>query len=580
MDVFSHLKRFYWPHRWLWITSAICLICALTLTLLQPRVIGYIVDHVLEAGQYDLILPLVSLLLLMAAARATLTFIQVRQAERFGIVTVYDLRNAMYGNLQELSFAFYDRARTGDLMSRVTADVEALRHFLTHGPNGFLHFGMGLTLGVAVGFTVSWRLTVVTMFVVPIFAYLVLKFSRLARERHTAVRAAVANLATVIQESVSGIRTIKAYAREEVQTGKFDGKNQEFADTQRSAALLWAKYFPLLELWAHLGAATVVIYGAYLVIGDLISLGEYVAYLGLQWQIINPLWNVGGHVNNLTAGRAAGERLVELLHMPRTVSDRHGALPLPEVAGHVKFADVSFRYAGGEAIVLEHITLDAPPGKIVGILGPTGAGKSTLVQLIPRFYDVLSGTVTIDDYDVRDARLGDLRQHIGLVFQETFLFSTTIRGNIAYGRPDASMEDVIKAATLANIHEFIAELPEGYETEVGERGLGLSGGQKQRIAIARAILNNPRILILDDATAAVDAETEAEIQRALRTVMEGRTTFIIAHRISALHHADEILVLDGGRIAERGRHCDLLTLGGLYRRIYDVQYADGAEVRA
>lgn len=576
--MFKHLKRFYWPYKWYWLLSAVSMLCVVLLQLLQPRVTGIIVDRVLVGGEQRLILPLVGLVMAIAAVRSLMGFTQVRLAERFGIKTVYDLRNALYDTLQRLSFAFYDSARTGDLMSRVTADVEAIRHFLTHGPNGFLNFGLGLLMGLVVGVTISWRLTLVTFLVTPAFAYLVLRFSKAARERHAKVRLAVSELASAIQESVSGIRTIKSFAREEVQAAKFDTKSEDFSTAQRNSALLWAKYFPLLELWAQIGAATVLTYGGYLVIAHKVSLGEFVAYLGVQWQIINPLWNVGGHVNNLTAARAAGERLVELLFWPRGVEDKPGALPLPEVAGHVRLENVGFHYAEDSTPVLQGVNIDAPPGKIVGILGQTGSGKSTVVQLIPRFYDATEGRVTVDGHDVRDVALADLRRQIGIVFQESFLFSASIRDNIAYGRPDATQAQIEQAAGLSNIHDFIAGLPEGYDTVVGERGLGLSGGQKQRIAIARAILNNPRILILDDATAAVDAETEAEIQKALRTVMDGRTTFIIAHRISALHHADEIIVLDRGRVTERGTHAELLALGGQYKRVHDVQYADRVEV--
>lgn len=571
MEVFRHLRRFYWPYRWLWVTSAASMLSVIVLSLLQPRVIGLIVDRVLTGGQQQLLMPLVGALLAIAAVRAALVFCQVHFGERFGIKSVYDLRNSLYETLQQLSFAFYDTARTGDLMSRVTADVEAVRHFLTHGPNGLLNFFLGLTLGIGMGFTISWRLTLITLAVTPIFIYLVIRFSRLAHERHSLTRGAVAALATTIQESVSGIRTIKSFAREDVQEAKFDRRSSDYSDTNQASAQLWAKYFPLLELWAQISAAVTVTYGGYLVITGKVSLGSYVAYLGIQWQIIGPLWNVGGHINNLTNARAAGERLVELLHMPRTVADRPGALPLPQIAGHVRFDHVAFRYHDGGK-VLDDICIDAPPGTVVGLLGATGAGKSTLIQLIARFYDAAEGEVSIDGHDLRDVQLAALRRQIGVVFQESFLFSATIRANIAYGRPDATQAEIETAARLANIHDFIVGLPNGYDTVVGERGLGLSGGQRQRIAIARAIVGDPRILILDDATAAVDAETEAEIQAALRTVMQGRTTFIIGHRISAIRKADEILVLEHGRIVQRGSHSQLLSADGHYRRTYEMQY--------
>ncbi len=575
--MFKHLRRFYWPYRWYWVGAELCMTLTVALALAQPRVIGYITDHVLVGGDYGMALPLTGLVFAIAAARGVMGFLESFLKERFGIKSVYDLRNELYRALQELSFSFYDTARTGDLMSRVTADTEAVRHFLSNGPSGALNFVMSLVLGIGMGFWISWRLTLVTLVATPVFAYLILRFSKLSRERHALTRRAVADLATAIQESVSGIRTIKSYAREDVQEAKFEARSQGFSVAYNEAAALWGKYFPLLELWAQVAAAVVVAYGGYLTTTGHVTVGEYVSYLGIQWNIINPLWNVGGHVNNFTSGHAAGERLVELLHMNRGVEDDSHAKPLPEMAGHVQFDFASFHY-GDKETVLHSIDIDAPPGKVVGVLGTTGSGKSSLVQLIPRFYDVSDGAVLIDGQDVRSLKLADLRRQIGIVFQETFLFSATIRANIGYGNPNATQDEIERAARLANIHDFIADLPQGYDTVVGERGLGLSGGQKQRVAIARAILNNPRVLILDDATAAVDAETEAEIQQALRVVMQGRTTFIIAHRISAVRHADEIVVLEHGRIVERGRHAELLEKGGHYRRIYDVQYADRQEV--
>ncbi|HEX6970849.1 MAG TPA: ABC transporter ATP-binding protein, partial [Limnochordia bacterium] len=314
-------------------------------------------------------------------------------------------------------------------------------------------------------------------------------------------------------------------------------------------------------------------YGGRLVAAASLSIGELVAFFSLIWYIINPIQQLGYQINNFTQSVAAGERLLEILDTDQSIKEAPQPIRLPAMRGHVRFERVSFAYPGGPPSLVD-IDLDAPPGSVIGLLGPTGSGKTTLVSLIPRYYDVTAGRVTIDGHDVRSLSLSDLRRQVAIVFQETFLFSTTIRENIGFGRRDASFDEIVAAAKLAQAHDFIVELPDGYDTVVGERGLGLSGGQKQRIAIARALLADPRILILDDATASVDMETEHSIQTALSALMRSRTTFIIAHRIASVRAADEILVLDGGRIVERGRHEALLARGGVYRRIYDVQFRD------
>ncbi|MGE5674881.1 MAG: ABC transporter ATP-binding protein [Mycobacterium leprae] len=577
LDVFRQLKRFYWPHRLLWIGSISSMVVIATLQGLQPRVLGYLIDRAIIPGNWGLVLPLAGLIMLIAAVRSGFAFIQNTLGERFGIRSVHDLRRELYATLQRLPFAFYDNARTGDLMNRVTQDTEAIRHFLTWGPLGILGFAVTLLVGIIMGFSISWRLTTVTLVGSPVLLYMVLLFSRKNRQIWGKIRLTQSDLGAVLQEGINGIRTIKSYTREALQEGKVEVKSRAYADTQRGGASLWSVFYPLMELWANIIAVLTLILGGWMVMQGGITLGELVAYLSIQWQIMGPLWGVGGHINNLTNAQTAGERVLELINHHEGVKDLPTARDLPRLKGHVRFEEVSFAY-DGERKVLEGIDLDAPPGSVIGIMGLTGSGKSTLVSLIPRFYDVTFGKVTVDGIDVRQATLGSLRPQVGVVFQETFLFSASVRENIAYGNSDATMEAIEAAARLAQAHEFIESLPEGYETVVGERGLGLSGGQKQRIAIARALLNDPRILVLDDATAAVDAETEQEIQAALRTAAKGRTTFVIAHRISAVRHADQILVMDGGRIVERGTHAELLARDGQYARIYAVQYADRQEV--
>jgi ATP-binding cassette subfamily B protein len=395
------------------------------------------------------------------------------------------------------------------------------------------------------------------------------------------MRQAMSQLTTAVQENITGVRTVKSFARESYEVDKFSTKNELYKANQIRTAMLWGSYFPVMEILACMSIVILLGYGGTLVMNGKLTLGELVAFFSMIWYIVGPMWGIGYHINNYTQSKASGERILELLDQPIDVQDAEDAIKLErsQVKGHVRFENVSFGYLHEQHSV-HHIDLDAPPGKIIGLLGGTGSGKSTVISLIMRAYDVQEGKVTLDGVDIRDISVESLRREIATVFQETFLFSATIRNNISYGLRDVSDEQIERAAKLAKAHDFITELPEGYNTVVGERGMGLSGGQKQRIAIARALLINPKILILDDATSAVDMETEHEIQSGFREVMKGRTTFIIAHRISSLRHAHEILVLDQGNIVQRGKHEELIQQAGPYRDVYDIQYADRDELES
>jgi ATP-binding cassette subfamily B protein len=353
----------------------------------------------------------------------------------------------------------------------------------------------------------------------------------------------------------------------------------EFKTSNLISAEIWAKYFPVMELFANLSVVVLLGVGGYMVIQNQMTIGDLVAFFSLIWYIIGPLWGIGFHINNYTQSKASGERVLEILNQYVHVKDKEHAISLvpSQVKGFITFEDVTFAYPDKKP-ALTDLQLDAPPGSVIGILGGTGSGKSTIIQLLYRAYNLKSGRITLDGYNINDLSLESLRRQIAVVFQETFLFSASIRNNIAYGIRDISMEQIIQAAQLAKAHDFIMELPLGYDTIVGERGLGLSGGQKQRIAIARALLKDPKILILDDATSAVDMETEHEIQAGFREVMKGRTTFIIAHRISSLRHANEIIVLDQGKVVQRGTHNELLRQPGAYAKTYQIQYADMLDV--
>lgn len=487
---------------------------------------------------------------------------------------VYELRNALYKKLEALPFRFYDNAKTGDLMSRLTADVEAFRFFLSFGCAQFINFLLLLTLGLGIMMVLNLKLALVTLLAMPFLAVTVYRFDQKVHPAFKNIRRSFAQLTTKVQENISGIQTVKAMAREDFEIGQFNRRNEQYKQTNVETGYIWGTYFPLMELIGNIAVVALLGYGGWLVLRGELLLGELVAFFSLIWYIIGPLMFLGFTINTYSQSKAAGERLLEILDEPEEIQSGSGAIVQERLKGDVQFRSVSHRYPGKEEWALRGVDLDAPAGKVIGLIGATGSGKTTITQLISRFYEATEGEVLIDGRRVQDFDLRCLRQNIGVVFQESFLFSSTIRDNIAYGNPEASMDEIREAARRAQAHDFIESFPRGYETMLGERGLGLSGGQKQRIAIARALVINPAILILDDSTSAVDMETEHKIQAAFREVMKGRTTFVIAHRISSVKDADEILVLDRGRVAERGTHAELLQQKGYYRRIYDIQFRD------
>lgn len=576
MRVFIQLQRFYTPHIWWGVASVVSMGLLTAVGLIRPKLMEYLIDSVIQAGQYGRLPLLAATVLAVALVRGVCNFGRQYLGQVFGQHATYDLRNQLYHKLQYQHFGFYDNARTGDLMSRLTADVEAFRQFLSFGFVHLMDVLFMVAFSLVVMLSTSVKLTLVTLATMPLLVVVVLRFERMVHPAFTSIREALSAFTAAVQENITGQRTVKSFAREQHEIGKFDRRNQDYVGSNLKAAGLWARFFPLIELLSNLAVTLLLWYGGRMVVRGEITLGQLVAFFSLIWYLIWPMREIGYQINNLIQAVAAGERLVELLETPAEIKNAPDARPFSECAGHVRFEDVTFAY-DGEHAVLEGIDIDAPPGKVIALIGSTGSGKSSITSLISRFYDVTRGRVTIDGHDVRYLHLQDLRRHVGVVFNETFLWSATIRENIAYGNRAATMAEIERAAGMAQAHDFVLATPKHWETVVGERGLGLSGGQKQRIAIARAILTDPRILILDDATAAVDMETEHEIQRALRDAMAGRTTFIIAHRLSSLKHADEILVLDRGRIVERGTHDELLDRGGLYREIYEIQFKDRAE---
>ncbi|MHB0886777.1 MAG: ABC transporter ATP-binding protein [Bacillota bacterium] len=577
MKTLARLLRFGRPYRWLLLNGVISMAILSAIGMARPYLTKLLIDLVVVGGQYRYLLWLSLAVVAVSAARGIFNFLRQYLSQLYGQKVVYDLRNALYDRLQGLSFSYYDTAQTGQLMSRLTGDVEAVRTFLSFGFVHMMDFFFMLTFVLIILFSLDWRLTVASLAAMPFLAVVVIFFDKRVRPAFSAIQQQLAVLTATIQENITGVRVVKAFARESHEVDKFSKENREFFNKSVTASNLWATFIPLMDFVSGLSATFVLWYGGRQYIHDAISLGTLVAFTSYIWTLVWTTRDLGWLLNILEQSVASGERLFEILDTPSAIKDRPDALDLAAVDGHVRFERVSFSY-GGEAPVLQDINLDAPPGTLIALLGTTGSGKTSIVDLIPRFYEVSAGRVLVDGRDVRGVTLNSLRRNIGMALQETFLFSASIRENLAYGHPDATDEQIIAAAKAAQAHDFIMELPQGYETMVGERGIGLSGGQKQRVAIARAIVTDPRILILDDSTSSVDMETEHLIHLALREVMRNRTTFVIAHRLSTVKHADEIIVLEEGRIVERGRHEELLRIGGHYKRIYSVQFKDQEEV--
>ncbi|MFD1396001.1 ABC transporter ATP-binding protein [Kroppenstedtia eburnea] len=574
MNTFKRLKSFYWPYKGRFLLSIGALILVTGITVVYPLVLKLTIDEVIGKGKYEWVPWIAGGFLLLMTLKAVAVFFHQYHGDLFGIQSVYELRNALYKKLEALPFRFYDNAKTGDLMSRLTADVEAFRFFLSFGCAQFINFLLLLTLGLGIMMVLNLKLALVTLLAMPFLAVTVYRFDQKVHPAFKNIRRSFAQLTTKVQENISGIQTVKAMAREDFEIGQFNRRNEQYKQTNVETGYIWGTYFPLMELIGNIAVVALLGYGGWLVLRGELLLGELVAFFSLIWYIIGPLMFLGFTINTYSQSKAAGERLLEILDEPEEIQSGSGAIVQERLKGDVQFRSVSHRYPGKEEWALRGVDLDAPAGKVIGLIGATGSGKTTITQLISRFYEATEGEVLIDGRRVQDFDLRCLRQNIGVVFQESFLFSSTIRDNIAYGNPEASMDEIREAARRAQAHDFIESFPRGYETMLGERGLGLSGGQKQRIAIARALVINPAILILDDSTSAVDMETEHKIQAAFREVMKGRTTFVIAHRISSVKDADEILVLDRGRVAERGTHAELLQQKGYYRRIYDIQFRD------
>lgn len=574
METFKKLKMYYWPFKNYFFWSIGFLLIVTAITVVYPMILQVTIDEVVLGGKYHWIPYLAVGFIGVMLVKGIATYIHQYTGDLFGISSVYKLRNALYEKLQFLPFRYYDNAKTGDLMSRLTADVEGFRFFLSIGFSELIRFILLIGISFSVMFYYSISLTIVTLITLPFLAIVTFKFDKAVHPAFRNIRKSFGRLNTKVQENISGINTVKSLSREDFEINKFNDSNRDYKDKYIFTSEIWAKYFPLMEFMGNLSVVFLLAYGGYLVMNGDLKTGELVAFYSLVWYILWPIMNLGFIVNLFSQSKASGERLLEILETDNEIESKPNPIVIERLNGEIEFRDVTLRYTEEDKDALYHISFQAHPGKVIGLIGSTGSGKTSLTQLMTRFYEPVEGEVLIDGVNVTEYSLHSLRSNIGFVLQESFLFSSSIKENISYGRPHATMDEIIDAAKRAQAHDFIMELPDGYDTMLGERGMGLSGGQKQRIAIARAICIDPSILILDDATSAVDMETEFRIQKALKEAMKGRTTFIIAHRISSLKHADEILVLENGYIVERGVHKTLIQQNGTYQRIYDIQYQD------
>jgi ATP-binding cassette subfamily B protein len=495
-----------------------------------------------------------------------------------------DLRQGLYAHLVRLSFGFYDRHQTGQLMSRATVDLQGVRFFLGYGLIFFFQNILTVLSVTAVLFFFQWQLALIVLAITPVLVVLAYRYSHVAHPTLREVQQKLADVATVAEENIVGVHVVKSFAQEPQEEEKFRRRSEAVFQETLRANRQRALYVPFISWVPMLAQAAVLLIGARMVTTGGLTVGGFVAFNLYLGMLIMPLRSLGMWIGQAQRATASGERIFQVLDEPEEIADRPGAVDLPPGGGHLRFEGVEFEYLDGRP-VLHDIDLELTPGKTIALIGQTGSGKTTLTSLVPRFYDVTAGRVTFEGTDVREIKLNSLRHAIGVISQDPFLFSASVRENITFGAPDLTDEEVERIARLAQAHEFVERLPDGYETVIGERGITLSGGQRQRLAIARALAVDPRILILDDATASVDASTEALIRVGLREAMRNRTTLIIAHRLSTIALADEIVVLDDGRVAARGTHDELLQTSAVYRDIYEHgllerQFADAVEARA
>jgi ABC-type multidrug transport system fused ATPase/permease subunit len=564
---FVRLVAFLRPYKLSMIISVVLAVGSQAAALAATFLTGSVAEALVRHERHRL--PwLVAAVLGLGAARAVMMMGRRLIAGKQALLVEMDMRQAIYGKLVRLSFGFYDRHQTGQLMSRATVDLQGVRFFLGYGLIFFFqHIFTILGVGIVV-FLISWKLGLIAIAIGPLLVAVSYRYSHVSHPLLRDVQQKMADVATVAEENIVGVHVVKSFAQEASEQAKFEARSEEVFEQSIRANTQRAFYVPVLSFLPLLAQAAILLVGGRMVVAGSLSVADFVRFNLYLAMLVMPMRQLGMWIGQAQRATASGERIFQVIDEPEDIADAADARELPAGPGAVAFEGVTFGY-DPDRPVLHAIELELAPGKVVALIGHTGSGKTTLASLVPRFYDVQAGRVTIDGHDVRDVTTTSLRREIGVIAQDPFLFSATVRENIAFGRPEATDDEVLRAARLAQAHEFVEQLPEGYDTVIGERGITLSGGQRQRVAIARALVVDPRILILDDATASVDATTESKIRDGLREAMHERTTIIIAHRLSTIALADEVIVLDDGRIAARGTHEELVDTNEVYREIHE-----------
>ena len=579
MGTLRRFAAYLSPYPLLIVLLFVTMIIGIAGELVMPRILGLLVDRGLGMRSMSGVMLYTGLLVAVAVGRASIHYGQGYVRERMGQEVIRSLRDDLYRRLQRLSFTYYTVNNTGDLMSRLTGDVMSVLEFFGFGLGEMLGSSLMFVGTVTMLLLADWRLALMVMAPVPVLMFFAFRFSGIVGPLWEKIRERVGQLSTTLQENISGVRVVKSFSREEHEIGKFSSSNRETREANLTRAGAEARTFPIINFVTGLCFLLLYWYGGRRVYSGQMSMGTFLSFNWYLWGLIWPIRFLGYLISVAKEAMAAGPRLFAILDSPLQIREAENAREMPEIKGHIRFEDVHFAFEDGAGTpVLKGMNLEVLPGQIVAVLGGTGSGKSSVINLIPRFYDPQQGRITLDGQDIREVTLPSLRRQIGIVPQETVLFSDTVRSNIAFGRPDAPQEEVEAAARAGQAHEFISKMVHGYDTRVGERGIGVSGGQKQRIAIARALLYNPRILILDEATSSVDAETEHALQLALARLMQGRTSIVIAQRLSTVKNAAKVVVLKDGVVVEEGTHEELLRKGGEYTQIYNLQLRPQEEV--